>query len=209
MNTLNTEVTTPKATRKVVKVATKATKKAKASPKAKPVDDILGSYPKLKSWPTKCGEAPSRDLIIMARGLAVGRPGTKRELAVAAYLRDCAGSFNTQLVAAALQHVVGGTFNPMLNVVNRDVCSGMGLGKVIKAKVEGGTSYRLELNAKGRARVAKFMAAIAAVTAADKLDGTKGNEPKVPVEPTSEPSMGTGDPVEHGVDTERELAGNP
>jgi hypothetical protein len=44
-------------------------------------------------------------------------PGTKRELAVAAYLRDEAGQYTLIRVAEALRAVLGGEFNVQRNVV--------------------------------------------------------------------------------------------
>ena len=162
---VNPEAATSTNTKPVTKAKAKAkagTSKQAAKPaKAKAdVDPYLGSYPQLKQWPKAAGLPPTRDHIITARALGVGRPGTKRELAVAAYLRDDAGLYHTGVIAAALVRVVGGTFNPMLNVVNRDLYASMGLIKTpLKVKVDGGTSYRLELNSKGVAKVERFKAA--------------------------------------------------
>lgn len=152
-----------KATRKAAKAVKAAVAKGDQPKATKPEGDAyLGAYPKLKAWPKAAGAAPTRMHIVMARALlnSPRAAGSKRELAIAAYLRDDAASVNTHLVAKALADVVGGTLNPLLNVVNRDVAgaNGLNLGKCIKAKVEGGTSYRLELNARGKARVAKYLA---------------------------------------------------
>jgi hypothetical protein len=172
--TLNTDTNTTNTKPVKAKVSTKGTahaaRKGKVAKATKPlvvkpatkgnVDPIMGSYPNLKKWPKACGAAPSRELILTARALAVGRDGSKRELATAAYLRPDAGQYHTGLVAAALQVVLGGKFNPIMNAVNHTLYRSMQvINPVIKAKVDGGTSYRIELNGKGKAKVARYMAA--------------------------------------------------
>jgi hypothetical protein len=161
-----------------VKAKGKAGKKVNASVKVKPAGDLYtGPYPQLKAWPKAAGAAPSRDHIIMARALGVGRVGTKRELAVASYLRDDALSYNTGTIAAALQAVVGGTYNTLLNVINRDVCGAMNLGKCIKAKVDGGTAYKLELNARGKTKVERYKLANGLVKAAGAVEPVPARVP--------------------------------
>jgi hypothetical protein len=121
----------------------------------KPDNDVLTSYPNLAAWPVSCGPAPLPTHILTARALGMGA-GTKRELAVAAYLRDDAGQFTLVQVAEALRAVLGGEFNVQRNVAN-NLQSG-GLVKINKATVENGTSYRLELTEKGEAKVKKWLA---------------------------------------------------
>ena len=160
---------------------------AKAKPEKAPIDPIMGNYPKLKAWPAKAGHAPDKVCIASARAL-LGSPrsaGSKRELAIAAYLRADSGKYHVGLVADALMKVCGGSFNPLLNVINADIERSMGLGKCIKAKVEGGTSYRLELNAKGKARVAKYLTAMGLVKGAGEPEAPEAD--KVPAAETPLP----------------------
>ncbi len=156
---------TDKAKRKAPKVKAKGAK-AKAVTKVAQPDaacPFMSAYPRIKAWPAKAGTAPDKVLIASARALlgSSRSAGSKRELAIAAYLRADSGTYAVGLVADALQRVCGGSFNPLLNVINADIERNMNLGKCIKAKVADGkaTSYRLELNAKGRARVAKALLA--------------------------------------------------
>ena len=115
--------------------------------------ETLG-YPNMSNWPVDtCGLPPSIFDIKRARAFAMGKPGTKRELAVAAYLRDTAAQYDTKAVAWALQQVIGGAFNPLLNVINADFVGSAKLGSVIKAKVGNGTAYKLVLNDKGMAKL--------------------------------------------------------
>jgi hypothetical protein len=84
-------------------------------------------------------------------------PGTKRELAVAAHLRDEASQFTLVQVAEALRAVLGGELN-----VQRNVVKGLeadALVKLDKVTTEGvGTSFHLELTAKGQAEVNRWLA---------------------------------------------------
>jgi hypothetical protein len=109
----------------------------------------------LAAWTVSAGPAPLRTHILTARALGMGA-GTKRELAVAAYLRDEANQFTLSKVAEALRAVLGGEFNVQRNVVNG--LQAGGLVKINKVTAEDGTSYRLELTAKGEARVNKWLA---------------------------------------------------
>jgi hypothetical protein len=85
-------------------------------------------------------------------------PGTKRELAVAAYLRDEASQHTLVQVAEALGAVLGGEFNVQRNVVKGLETDGLvTLNKVTTAGV--GTSFRLELTPQGQAKVDKWLAA--------------------------------------------------
>ena len=112
-------------------------------------------YPNMSNWPVDtCGQPPTIFDIKRARVFAMGKPGTKRELAVAAYLRDTAAQYDTKAVAWALQQVIGGAFNPLLNVINADFVGSAKLGTVIKAKVGNGTAYKLVLNDKAMAKLA-------------------------------------------------------
>jgi hypothetical protein len=118
--------------------------------------DVLASYPNLGAWPVSAGSVPLPAHILAARALGIG-PGTKRELAVAAYLRGEAGQFTLIQVAEALRAVLGGEFN-----VQRNVVKGLeadGLVKLTKITKEvGGTSFHLELTATGVATVNKWLA---------------------------------------------------
>jgi hypothetical protein len=97
----------------------------------------VGYFPNLEAWPRdKAGPPPSRDNIIAARALLGGNQSSKRELAVAAYLRPDALKYHTGQVALALQLVRGGSFNPLLNVVNRDLVRKWKLGEVDKVKIK-------------------------------------------------------------------------
>ncbi len=83
--------------------------------------------------------------------------GTKRELAVAAYLRDQASQYTLVQVAEALRAVLGGEFNVQRNVVN-GLHAG-GLVKISKITTEGiGTSFRLELTHQGEEKVKAWLA---------------------------------------------------
>jgi hypothetical protein len=119
-------------------------------------DDVLASYPNLGAWPVSAGPAPLPAHISIARALGMG-PGTKRELAVAAYLRDDAGQYTLIQVADALRAVLGGEFN-----VQRNVVKGLeadGLVKLNKVTTEGvGTSFHLELTSAGAAQLKKWLA---------------------------------------------------
>ena len=118
---------------------------------------VLASYPNLAAWPTSAGPAPLPAHILTARALGMG-PGTKRELAVAAYLRADAGQFTLIQVAEALRAVLGGEFNVQRNVVK--TLEADGLVKVNKVITEGtGTSLHLELTAAGETRVREWLAA--------------------------------------------------
>jgi hypothetical protein len=120
-----------------------------------PPDDPLASYPNLAAWPVSAGPAPLPAHILAARAVGMG-PGTKRELAVAAYLREDAGQFTLVQVAEALRAVLGGEFN-----VQRNVVKGLeadGLVKLNKVTTEGvGTSYHLQLTAAGETQVKKWL----------------------------------------------------
>jgi hypothetical protein len=124
----------------------------------KPSDDVLASYPNLAAWPASAGPAPLSAHILTAPALGMGA-GTKRELAVAAYLRDEAGQFTLVQVAEALRAVLGGEFN-----VQRNVVKGLeadGLAKLSKVTTEGvGTSFRLELTPQGQDKVNRWLAAL-------------------------------------------------
>jgi hypothetical protein len=100
-------------------------------------DYALAAYRNLGAWPESAGP-------------------TKRELAVAAYLRDEAGQFTLIQVAEALRAVLGGEFN-----VQRNVVKGLeadGLVKINKVTIEGvGTSFHLELTAAGEAKVNEWL----------------------------------------------------
>jgi hypothetical protein len=120
----------------------------------KPADEVLASYPNLAAWPVSAGPVPLQTHILTARALGMGA-GTKRELAVAAYLRDEASQFTLVQVGEALRAVLGGEFNVQRNVAN-SLQSG-GLVKINKVTVDEGTSYRLELTAKGEAKVNKWL----------------------------------------------------
>jgi hypothetical protein len=119
-------------------------------------DDVLAAYPNLQAWPESAGPAPLPMHILTARALGMG-PGTKRELAVAAYLRDEAGQFTLVQVAEALRAVLGGEFN-----VQRNVVKGLeadGLAKLSKITTEVvGTAFHLELTAVGETKVSKWLA---------------------------------------------------
>jgi hypothetical protein len=138
------------------KPKSKAARKEAAGEAGKPADDVLGSYPNLGGWPANAGPVPSSKRILTARALGMGA-GTKRELAVAAYLRDEANGFALSNVAEAVRAVLGGEYN-----VQRNVATGLeaaGLAKINKVMVEGaGTSFRLELTAKGEAKVETWLA---------------------------------------------------
>jgi hypothetical protein len=121
----------------------------------KPADDVLTSYPNLAAWPANAGPVPLQTHLLTARALGMGA-GTKRELAVAAYLRDEAGQFTLTTVAEALRAVLGGEFNVQRNVAN-SLQSG-GFVKVTKGTTEGGASYHLELTEKGQAKVNEGLA---------------------------------------------------
>jgi hypothetical protein len=162
-----------------------APQKAKAPAKApKPEgDQYLDPYRGMKHWPVKtAGVAPTRQHVITARAL-LGSPrsaGTKRELAIAAYLRDDALNWHTGAVANALMCVCGGTLNRLLNVVNADICGSMGLAKLVAGKADGYKSYRLELNGKGKAKVARYMAAMGLTVAAGTVDADKAPPAQTP-----------------------------
>jgi hypothetical protein len=121
-----------------------------------PPADPLASYPNLAAWPLSAGPAPLPAHILTARALGMG-PGTKRELAVAAYLRDEASQHTLVQVAEGLRAVLGGEFN-----VQRNVVKGLetdGLVRLNKVTIEGvGTSFRLELTPQGQAKVDKWLA---------------------------------------------------
>jgi len=136
---------------------------AKITAAIKPGDPYTGSYANLKTWPRdKAGPPPSRDNIIAARALLASNAsnGTKRELAVAAYLRPDALKYHTNQVALALQLVCGGSLNPLLNVANRDLERKWKLGRVHKVKIEGGTAYQFRPNETGLRRIEKFKAGL-------------------------------------------------
>jgi hypothetical protein len=120
-----------------------------------PPDDPLASYPNLAAWPPSAGPAPLPAHILTARALGMG-PGTKRELAVAAYLRDEASQHTLVQVAEALRAVLGGEFN-----VQRNVVKGLetdGLVRLNKITTEGvGTSFHLQLMPQGQAKVDKWL----------------------------------------------------
>jgi hypothetical protein len=122
----------------------------------KAADDVLASYPNLSAWPTGAGPAPLPAHILAARALGMG-PGTKRELAVAAYLRCEAAQFTLIQVAEALRAVLGGELN-----VQRNVVKGLkadGLVELNKVTIEGvGTSFHLELTQEGETKVNKWLA---------------------------------------------------
>ena len=106
--------------------------------------ETLG-YGNMAAWPQHAGPPPSLDDIITVRALRIGRPGSKRELALAAYNRDCALQYNVGVVAAALHAVMPNTIlNPIQNAANADFEVKLQYGKVIKAKVNGGTAYKLQ-----------------------------------------------------------------
>jgi hypothetical protein len=137
-------------------VAAEQARKAEQGGPATSADDVLVSYPNLAAWPESAGPAPLPAHILTARALGMG-PGTKRELAVAAYLRDEAGQYTLIRVAEALRAVLGGEFN-----VQRNVVKGLeadGLVKLNKVTIEGvGTSFHLELTAAGEKKVTAWMA---------------------------------------------------
>jgi hypothetical protein len=135
--------------------------KGKAAAAVKPTanaDQWLSSYPNLKKWPKAAGPAPTRLHIATARALNIWRGGTKHELAVAAYCRDDATEYSVKTVAVALQCVLGGVYNPIMNAVNADIDATYGYGKAHKVKVGTQTAYRVEFSAKGRAKVDKYFA---------------------------------------------------
>jgi hypothetical protein len=141
--------------------------KTENSESGKPTDDVVVSYPNLAAWPVSAGPAPLPAHILTARALGMG-PGTKRELAVASYLRDEASQFTLIQVAEALRAVLGGEFN-----VQRNVVKGLeadGLVTLNKVTTEGvGTSFHLELTLKGHAEVNRWLAEHKGAG----LDGTK------------------------------------
>jgi hypothetical protein len=128
--------------------------------------ETLG-YGNMTAWPQHAGPPPSLDDIITARAMHIGKPGTKRELAIAAYLRECANTVPTGVVAAALQAVLKGDLNPLHNVANADFERSLQYGRVIKTKVGSGTAYKLQLFEKTQQIIteyrAKFMATVAAM----------------------------------------------
>lgn len=104
-------------------------------------------YTNMTAWPADCGAPPSPELIMQVRCLHIAKPATKRELALATYIRETALNYNTQQVAYALQQAMGGQFNPILNAVNITF-KYMKLGECVTAKVNNGTAYKLILNDK-------------------------------------------------------------
>jgi hypothetical protein len=133
---------------------------AKITAAVKPGDPYTGSY-NLQGWPRdEAGPPPSRDNIIAARALLGSNEPSKRELAVAAYLRSDGLKYHTNQVARALQLVRGGALNPLLNVVNRDLVRKWKLGEVHKVKIEGGTAYQFRPNEAGLRRIEKFKAGL-------------------------------------------------
>jgi hypothetical protein len=152
-NIQNTETNTP------VKA------KAPKAPKAKVLDAIYGPYGnKLKFWPKAAGPVPTRDQLITARALlAGGRPASKRELAVAAYLRPQAGNYTTHQIGVALSTVFNNAFNEILNVVNIELVDTHRLCTATKVKItpkgdRTGTSYSLALTPKGEKAVKQWRA---------------------------------------------------
>jgi hypothetical protein len=151
-------------------VTAKAPSKAPKAVAAKvPSDPYVGPF-KLKAWPKSAGPAPSRDQLIDAHALLGGKTatlGSKKLLAVAAYLRPTAVEYTTDAVAIALQAacIPGGSRDPKLNVFNHDLgCNGNiaaqhRLVDHVKTKVNGGTAYAAVLNKRGAAVVAKYRAA--------------------------------------------------
>jgi hypothetical protein len=158
------------------------TVQARIAAAIKPGDPYTGSYANLKAWPRdKAGPPPSRDNIIAARGLVGSNRPSKRELAVAAYLRSVALKYHTNQVALALQLVCGGSLNPLLNVANRDLERKWNLGKVHKVKIEGGTAYQFRPNETGLRRIEKFKAGLGAhpepVVAPERDGNAHGHAP--------------------------------
>lgn len=131
-------------------------------------------YPHMANWPSIAGPPPTVDDIITIRGLGKFTAGTKRELALAAYNRECASQYNTKLVAAALAEVMPGSkYNPMHNVANIEFETALQYGKVLKTKVGGGTAYKLQMFEKTLKLVAayreKFMASVATMIPAQPV----------------------------------------
>jgi hypothetical protein len=154
----NTTVTETPAPAKV--------KAPKVKTPAKPKDVITGPYAgALKRWPKAYGPVPTRIELAKARALVGGRAGSKRELAVAAYLRPCAGSYTTGMVAWATKAVFNDTYNPILNVVNAELgADGAKLVNVVKTKIhpkghKAGLAYVLTPTKAGQRVIDKFFEA--------------------------------------------------
>lgn len=109
-----------------------------------------------KNWPKAAGDKPTEAMLATAH--AFGRPG-KQSLALAMAMRD-AGVTNGQIVAAC---------DAPQNNHRRDVLK-RGYFKTLPAPLSeaGHKVYRIELTAKGKARVAKLEAATNEAAAGDK-----------------------------------------
>lgn len=150
------KATTAKATSKPAKAAGKA---VKAAPQ---VDPYTASY-NMKAWREKLwGPAPTREHIVTAHALGATKGFTKQLLAVAAYLRPCAGDYSCVMIGHALEAVCPtGSPDVKLNVVN-DRLLGMTPRPVELLPntkgIDGKKSYALVLTKAGQRMVERYRA---------------------------------------------------
>ncbi len=159
----------------------------------------------LKAWPKAiAGPAPGLRELHTARAIGphMYGPVSKGELAVAAYLRDCAAQFNVYDVGVALETVMSsnggrvGTNDHKMNVVNQKLLPArlVTLGDKVKVGRKGETAkvaYALKLTAKGQAKLDAYVAANAL---GHLFKGEPVEAPKVPPEPV----ITQGEPVDTG-----------
>lgn len=144
------------------KAASKPAKGKATAPKAAPATDPYTASYNMKAWREKLwGPAPTRDHIVTAHALGATKGFTKQLLAVAAYLRPCAGDYSCVMIGHALEAVCPtGSPDVKLNVVN-DRLMGMTprpVELVTGKGSDGKKSYALSLTEAGQRMLERYKA---------------------------------------------------